>query len=127
MRTSINVDKETLVEAVQEAEANGPLSNLFALWKKIAEIYNNNISGDFSKISHSVVMLRVTEWEIPYVTKAGRIQKSKETSPETAQMRQELKDIFTKHAIPFSTSPNGAISYHHRNLLELLKKLDKNT
>jgi len=68
-RRTIPVDKADLTAAIQLAEENGPLQNLSALWKEAASIYNQ---GDHENISFSIVGLRVKEWEIPHVTKAGK-------------------------------------------------------
>ena len=69
MRTSIPVDQPKLEHALQEAEANGPLTNLSALWVKAAEIYNQTTD---KPISHSVVMLRAKDWNLSIKTQKGR-------------------------------------------------------
>lgn len=64
------VDRAKLVKAVRQAEENGPLKNLDALWKAACEIYNK--LSPPKEISYSVVMLRAKEWGIETVTKPGK-------------------------------------------------------
>ena len=69
-RTAIIVDRPKLEAAMAEAEKDGPMKNLLALWNRAAEIYN--ASSGTNPISFSVVMLRQQEWGTPIKTQAGR-------------------------------------------------------
>ena len=68
-KKSIAVDRQKLEAALNMAENNGPLSNLSELWVKASEIYNRTAE---IPITHSVVALRVKEWNIIVQTQPGR-------------------------------------------------------
>jgi hypothetical protein len=68
-KKSILVDRQKLEAALNMAENNGPLSNLSELWSKATEIYNRTAE---QPITHSVVALRVKEWNVVVKTQPGR-------------------------------------------------------
>lgn len=72
-RTKIIIEQETLEAAIQEAEKDGPLTNQSVLWKEVARIYNEKTGQN---ISHSVVYLRVKEWNIEVKTEPGKKRRS---------------------------------------------------
>jgi hypothetical protein len=65
-RVTIPVDQNKLLQCIKEAEKNGPLSNLNALYQEVARLY-----GD-PKVTYSVVGLRIAQWKLPKITKAGK-------------------------------------------------------
>ena len=69
MRTAMKVNQAILEASVAEAEKNGPLKNLVALWQATSAIYNKTTKGT---ITPSVVMLRCADWNIAYKTVAGK-------------------------------------------------------
>lgn len=84
-RTTTPVNKDKLIAAITEAEANGPLSNHAALWVAVADIYNKT---EETKISHSVVNLRVKEWNLPVKTQAGRRGRTSMTEEQKQKMHE---------------------------------------
>lgn len=88
---SIQVDRDKLVAAIQQAEANGPLSGLTALWKKAAEIYNASVPE--APITHSVVYLRAIEWKLEYKTQAGKKGRS---GPMTEERKAAMAEARSK-------------------------------
>jgi len=70
-RKTIKVNKTKLQNAIKEAEKDGPLTNLSALWIKAAEIYNG-MSGIPEPITHSVAMLRTKAFKLKHQTKPGK-------------------------------------------------------
>ena len=64
-KKTITVHKERLAKAINEAESNGPLKNQSELFKKVAEIY------DEDKVTYSVIGLRIKEWNIKVKTPKG--------------------------------------------------------
>ena len=69
-KVPVSVDREKLVAAIRQAEANGPLENQTALFVRAAELYNRNSPP--REISHSVVYLRIREWKIEIKTQPGK-------------------------------------------------------
>ena len=64
------VDRPKLVQCIQEAEKDGVLANQSELFKKVAELYNATEEG--KGITHSIVGLRVKEWDLEVQTPKGR-------------------------------------------------------
>jgi hypothetical protein len=69
-RRMIQVDRNALEQAIHQAENNGPLVNLDALWKKTVAIYNKGVVPE--SITFSVAALRAKSWGIVTKTKPGR-------------------------------------------------------
>lgn len=65
-RTSVTVDRERLIKAIEQAESKGPLKNLSVLWEDASVAYND------PKVTPSVVYLRAREWALPVKTQPGK-------------------------------------------------------
>lgn len=92
-RIKKNINRKSLEQAIKQAEKDGPLTNRGELWKAAADIYNEN---NKEKITHSVVYLRVNEWEIEVKTPVGKRGRaggpmSKETKNKIAESRKNRK------------------------------------
>lgn len=70
--TVTKVSQERLQRCINEAENNGPLSNLSALREAVAIIYNANLPDGLPAINARVVYLMVKEWKIVTKTVAGK-------------------------------------------------------
>jgi hypothetical protein len=68
-RTAVEVNRGKLEDAVKQAEANGPLDSLSALYEAVAENYNKM---DERSIGFAIAKLRIEKWEIPIKTTAGK-------------------------------------------------------
>jgi hypothetical protein len=73
MRTPISVDRPLLEKTVKEVESNGPLRNINALTRQVAETYNLSAN---TPITPAVVGLRIKEWGLVISTQKGRQPKS---------------------------------------------------
>ena len=74
-RVTIQANQEILKASIEEAEKDGPLSNLSVLWKATEIIYRRKmveIGGNCDKITPAVIMLRTLDFKIPYKTIAGK-------------------------------------------------------
>lgn len=78
------VDRSLLEQSLKEAEKNGPLKNLNALWKAAATIYNRTSK---TKITHSIVSLRVRDWRIQVQTVPGKRGKSTMSAEHKAALQ----------------------------------------
>jgi len=85
MKTKVSVNKQVLINAVAQAEANGPLENKAQLYERAAEIYNSN--GNVQKITYSVACLRVKEYGIKLKTLSGKKGRGKMNAAQIAAMR----------------------------------------
>ena len=70
-RRTIVVDKKKLQSAINEAETNGPLKNLSALYTKVEKIYNG-MDKIAEPVTMAVVGLRIKEFKLKHVTVAGK-------------------------------------------------------
>lgn len=109
-RTKKPVDVAVLRAAIQEAEKNGPLPNLDALWKKAAEIYNSKFGVPDHHITFSVVLLRVKELGIETQTKPGR-RKGQGLSPEHKAAMQAGRSGRRSRAEKFADDPAKAAAF----------------
>lgn len=69
MRTPTPVNRTFLVDCITEIEKTSPCKNRSELHKKVAELYN---SKSHKPISHSIVGLRIKEWDIEVKTPKGK-------------------------------------------------------
>ena len=69
-RRSISVNRQLLVSSISEAEKDGPLANRITLANKVAEIYNSKTIAE--TVTHSVVTLRIKEWNLTVKTPVGK-------------------------------------------------------
>lgn len=91
-RVAVNVNRQLLVSSINEAEKEGPLSNRITLANKVAEIYNTKVSTNF--ITHSIVTLRIKEWNLSVKTpvgKRGRTTGSQLTEEQKTAMKNGRK------------------------------------
>lgn len=84
-KQAVVVDREKLSQAVQKAEANGPLGSLSALWAAVTDLYNQD--NPPVQITASVAYLRVTEWELPVQTQPGKKGRS---GPMTEEQKAKM-------------------------------------
>ena len=84
MKKSIAVNRGLLERLLLEVEKNGPLPNQKALWDKVAEAYNAQAE---TKITPSVVYLRVKTWGIVVQTKPGKKGRGSMTDEQKAAMQ----------------------------------------
>ena len=85
MKKSYEVDRAKLVAALRQAEQNGPLKNLDALWKAAEAIYNLN--NPPRPITFSVIALRAKEWKLELQTKPGKRGRGNMTPEQIAAMQ----------------------------------------
>lgn len=85
MKKSYEVDRQKLVAALNQAEADGPLRNLDALWKAAETIYNAN--NPPRQITFSVIALRAKEWKLDLKTKPGKRGRGSMTPEQIAAMQ----------------------------------------
>lgn len=117
-KTAVNVNKILLQKAVEAAEKDGPKESLKDLWEIVAQLYNK--TSPLSPIHPQLAARKVSEFEISYITKSGRIS-SKLVDHETLKKaiqevekdgplvnRNELWPKVVEAYIAFS--PDGAIS-----------------
>jgi hypothetical protein len=97
VKKELQVDRETLLAAIEDAEKNGPLKNLTALYKRVAEVYNEAVEGDLPEITHSVAKLRMEAWKLPHKTTSGKgieVDKDKLTAAiQEAEKDGPLKNL----------------------------------
>jgi len=79
------VDRMKLVAALRQAEANGPLKNLDALWKAAEPIYNAN--NPPRPITFAVIALRAKAWNLELQTKPGKRGRGNMTPEQIAAMQ----------------------------------------
>ena len=70
-RKSIEVNKEKLIEAIKQVEANGPLANRNEVNEAAAALYNKS-NPDMPKITKGIVYLRIRSWGIELITPKGK-------------------------------------------------------
>ena len=70
MKQKVAVDQVKLQEAINQAEANGPLSGRSVLWQAAADIYNKG--NPAAPVTASVVYLRFVEMGLTCTTQLGR-------------------------------------------------------
>jgi hypothetical protein len=71
-KTERPVSKPHLVQAIAEAEGNGPLSNRVTLYEAAALIYNLDLPEGFREITFSIVMKRIVDWKLVIKTPVGK-------------------------------------------------------
>lgn len=69
-RTETSVSEATFRASVEKAEVNGPLTNYSALFKAVADLYNE--SGITPAITPAIASARITKWNISLKTTAGK-------------------------------------------------------
>jgi hypothetical protein len=84
-KKSYEVDRTKLVAALRQAEIEGPLKNLDALWKAAETIYNAN--NPPRQITFSVIALRAKEWNLELKTKPGKRGRGSMTPEQIAAMQ----------------------------------------
>lgn len=68
-RPSININKQTLTEIIQQCEKSQTYKNHSQLFKDVAQKYATLMK---TPITPALIYLRVNEWEIPVTTPKGR-------------------------------------------------------
>lgn len=71
-RVKVNVDRESLIAAVAQAESNGAYSTMSELYEKAAAAYNDRHPEGLKPITPSVVGLRIVEFGIKTKTVPGK-------------------------------------------------------
>jgi hypothetical protein len=71
-RVTVVVDKELLKSCIKEVESKGPLLNRSILQDEVTKMYNIKKTGEFTKITTSIVYLRIKEFGIEVITPSGR-------------------------------------------------------
>lgn len=117
-KAPVNVNRILLQKAVEAAEKDGAKENLSILWETVSENYNR--TSPLSPIHAQLAARKVAEFEIPYITKSGRVS-SKLVDPDTLKKaiqevekdgplvnRNELWPKVVEAYISFK--PDGAIS-----------------
>lgn len=66
------VCRNTVVKSIAEVEKNGPLGNRNELYQAVAKLYNRDKPLALKEISHSVIGLRVTTWNLEVKTPFGK-------------------------------------------------------
>ena len=84
-KKEFEVDRAKLVAALNEAEKNGPLKNLDALWKAAETIYNLQVVPRL--ITFSVIALRAKAWKLDLKTKPGKRGRGVMTPEQIAAMQ----------------------------------------
>jgi len=113
------IDRPMLEEAIKQAEKDGPLKNRGELWDAAASIYN---SMDVPEtLTHSVVYLRVQEWEIEVKTPVGKRGRAAGPMSQATKdkMKESRKNSKTK-AEKFSSSDEAQEHFE-----ELRKRMPK--
>jgi len=113
------IDRPKLEQAIKQAEKDGPLKNRGELWEAAADIYNGMDVPE--TLTHSVVYLRVKEWEIEVKTPVGkRGRAAGPMSQETKdKMRESRKNSQTKSE-KFSSSEDA--QEHFEELRKFIPK-----
>ena len=107
-RRTIVVDKKMQQKAVNDAEKDGPLTNLSALYSKATDIYNSNDKKP-EDVTIAVVGLRIKEFKIKHITIKGK-------KGRTAGFGGAPKGPRVKKADKFKNSPKA------QKALKALKK-----
>lgn len=116
-KTPKKVDQKLLVRAIEQAEKDGPLRNLQALWESACKIYNESVgTTSFPEITPSVVMLRVGEWNISRKTVAGKKGRGVLSDEQKAAMQAGRQGGRTSKAEKFAKNP--LIAEAHKLLRE---------
>lgn len=102
-KKTIEVDRVKLVSAINQAENNGPLKNLDALWTAAAELYSKNAPP--VEISKSVVCLRATAWALPIKTTKGRAVGTPLSDEQKAAMQAGRTGPRLSRADKFNADP----------------------
>ena len=71
-KPTTEVCRNTLVKSIAEVEKNGPLGNRNELYLAVVKLYNRDKPLALKEISHSVVGLRVTTWNLEVKTPFGK-------------------------------------------------------
>jgi hypothetical protein len=71
MRTPIPVNRDKLQQIITQVESEKTFKNLGELWREVADRYNKTVNPA-KPISHSVVGLRIREWNLTVNTKPGK-------------------------------------------------------
>ena len=87
-RRKLEINRKKFEKAIKQAEKDGPLSNRSELWEKVAAIYNQMDVPD--PLSHSVVYLRVKEWEITVKTPVGKCGRA--AGPMTDEQKAKIAE-----------------------------------
>lgn len=84
-KTSRPVDKEELISAINQAESKEKFSNLSAMHKVAAGVYNKNNADN--PITPAIVNSRIKEWKITVKTQPGKVRNGgvEQYSPEKLQ------------------------------------------
>jgi hypothetical protein len=117
-KTPKKVDQKLLVRAIEQAEKDGPLRNLQALWEATCKIYNGLVGEtQFPEITPSVVMLRVErDWHLSHKTVAGKKGRGALSDEQKAAMQAGRQGGRTSKAEKFAKNP--AIAQAHKLLRE---------
>ncbi len=111
------VDREKLVAAIRQAEANGPLENQTALFVRAAELYNRNSPP--REIQGGVVRLRVIEWGIDVKTQPGKRGRPGAMSEEQKAKMREARAL---------AGPRGSGKFKQiKNLKEVFEEQRRST
>lgn len=73
-RTAVKICKKTLIEAIEQAEKDGPCKNMSQLYEKVSDIYNDSDNADISK---TLVSCRIKEWDLDIQTKPTKRGRSR--------------------------------------------------
>lgn len=90
-KVAIVVNRDLLSLSLKEAEASQKFPNLNALWSRVADLYNTKKSNTEKAITLSVVYLRVKEWNLPFITKAGKRGRASMTPQQIQAMQSARK------------------------------------
>jgi len=74
------VNRSWLEACIREAEKDGPVKGgIVALYKVVTDLYNVNDQIP-EQVTYSVIGLRIKEWDLPFITKAGKRGRTKGSS-----------------------------------------------
>ena len=107
-RTALPVDRNLFEKAVQEAEANGPLSKQSELFTVVADKYNATATN---KISPAVVKLRIEGWQIPIKTAKARVFTKGGEKPAKTE-----KSVVPEPTVPVPSNPGVSVEIQRRRL-----------
>ncbi len=102
-KPTTEVNKNLLQQAIDQAESNGPLKNLDALWKAACAIYNRMSVP--KQITFSVVALRAKAWSLQTKTKPGKKGRLVLSDEQKAAM-QAARGKRVSRSVKFASRPD---------------------
>lgn len=127
MKARRPVDINLFKQAIETVEKNGPLKNRTALYNAVTSFYNTNTKE--SKITTSIVLLRINEWGLSVKTPKGergdglRLLRDIKTEPRIKEIDSDyvvnLKNIYPpKYHKKCERAENSRVAAIHLKCLD---------